>query len=41
MTRDKIVYLLVGAGLYYGYLRFKGVIGGNPLMPRPVARAAQ
>ena len=40
MTRDKIVWLLIGAGIYYGYLRFKGVVAGNPLMPTPVARAA-
>lgn len=39
MTRDKIVMLLIGAALYYGYLRFKGVIAGNPLMPS-VAKAA-
>ena len=40
MTKDKLVWLLIGAAVYYGYLRFKGVIGGNPLMPQPVARAA-
>lgn len=39
MTKDKLVWLLIGAGLYYGYLRFKGVIGGNPLMPTAVVRS--
>jgi hypothetical protein len=40
MTRDKIVWLLIGMALYFGFLKFKGVVGGMPWAPRPVAKAA-
>jgi hypothetical protein len=40
VTRDKIVWLLIGAGIYYGFLRFRGVVAGMPWAPTPVARAA-
>lgn len=36
MDRRMIWWLLVGALLYYGYLRFRGVLTGNPLAPVPV-----
>ena len=36
MTKEHVIWLIVGAALYYGYLRFRGVIGGNPLKPAAV-----
>lgn len=37
MTKEHVIWLLIGAAIYYAYLRFRGVIGGNPLMPVPAA----
>jgi hypothetical protein len=34
------MWLLIGMAVYYGYLRFRGVIAGNPLMPAPARAAA-
>ena len=33
MRKETLIVLVVGALLYYGYLRFRGVISGNPLKP--------
>lgn len=33
MNRSAVVMLLLGALAYYGFLRFKGVISGNPISP--------
>jgi hypothetical protein len=38
MTKDHVIMLVIGALVYYGYLRFRGVITGNPLHPAYIAR---
>jgi hypothetical protein len=40
MDRRMIFWLLLGALAYYGFLRFRGVIGGNPLSPMPITARA-
>lgn len=40
MTRDKLVMLLVGAALYYGYLKFTGVVSGAPWKPTAAKSAS-
>jgi hypothetical protein len=38
MTKSHVVGIVLGILLYYAYLKFKGVIGGNPLNPMPAAK---
>jgi hypothetical protein len=37
VRRSELFYLLVGAALYYGFLRFRGTIAGMPWKPVVVA----
>lgn len=34
--RREIVWLLIGAAAYYGFLRYKGIVTGNPIKPMVV-----
>ena len=38
MGRSPIVYVLAGALLYFGFLKFRGVIDGMPWAPMAVQR---
>jgi hypothetical protein len=33
MRKEHVVWLLVGVGVYYLYLKFRIGVGGNPLAP--------
>lgn len=39
MNRSELFYLLVGAALYYAFLRFRGTITGAPWRPTVTAAA--
>jgi hypothetical protein len=39
MNRDKIMYLVVGALLYFAFLRYRGVVSGMPWAPMHAATA--
>jgi len=39
MTKEHVIWLLVGALIYFGYLKFRGVVGGMPWAPVPAVKA--